>query len=92
MNVNNGCQVAQTGGTKSQGLAIPWHIVAKLIHSSSEFLPLKTGATSPVNNMVFLTKLHVSPRNQKKLWKISSAPFEAENGPVPQRADLEVIL
>lgn len=48
MNVNNGCQVAQIRGTKSQGLAIPWHIVAKLIHSSSEFLPLKTGATSPV--------------------------------------------
>ena len=33
---------------------------------------------SCVNNMVFLTKRHVSPRNQKKLWKISSAPFEAE--------------
>ena len=48
MNVNNGCQVAQIGGTKSQGLAIPWHIVAKLIYKSFEFLPLKTGATSPV--------------------------------------------
>ena len=93
MNVNNGCQVAQRGGTKSQGLAIPWHIVAKLIHSSFEFLPLKTGATSPVlTTWCFLRNDMFHLETKKKLWKISSAPFEAENWPVPQRADLEVIL
>lgn len=48
---------------------------------------------SCVNSMVFLTKRHVSPRNKKTtLWKISSAPFEAETGLLPHRADLEVIL
>ena len=80
--VNQVRQVAQIGGTRSQGLATPWHMVARIIHrirvsalDFHDFLHLykRKPETSPVLTKCFLRKTKVSPRFFLQ-QQISSAP------------------
>ncbi len=95
-------QVAQIGGTRSQGLATPWHMVARIIHiirvsalDFHDFLYVYIKENRKLLlcwQKVSYEKTQVSPRFLKPATNFLGAPtWKNLSGPGHPPAELEVI-